>query len=313
MQIEINENVILAPYTIYKIGGPANFFAEVKSASDLEQALEFVSLNRVFFILGAGSNVLVSDKGFDGLVIRLNGGGIRVDEERVVADAGVMMPRAVLETVKNGFTGFEWGIGIPGTIGGSVRGNAGCFGGEMKDAIESVEVFDSIHNTKYTIQNTECEFAYRDSIFKHRSELVILSATLKLPKGDPRFIQENIKKIIAERVEKQDIGAKSCGCIFKNVPWDRKDIKKEKLLKKFPELEKFSVHPNIPASYLIDWSYLKGTQMGRVYVSPKHANYFVNEGGATAEEIIILISLVKDTVRRKYGILLEEEIQYIGF
>ena len=134
-----------------------------------------------------------------------------------------------------------------------------------------------------------------------------------LKKGDPQEIPEKIRRISEERTKKQDIGTKSCGCIFKNVSWGRGDLNKHKLLTQFPELERFKDQENIPASYLIDAAGLKGKQIGKAVVSNRHANFFVNEGGAAAEEVIMLIGAVKDAVKRKFGIILEEEIQYVGF
>jgi len=316
MPISIRENVPLAPYTVYKIGGPARFFTEVKNAEELKEAIEWAfQKGTPIFILGAGSNVLVADKGFDGLAIRMSGGEVKINKERLIADAGVMMARTVLESAKAGLTGFEWAIGVPGTIGGSVRGNAGCFGGEMGQVVERVQVLEiqSPKSKMRELKNKECEFSYRDSIFKKHPEWIIFSVTLKLKKGDPKAIQERIAAITKERFVKQDIGTKSCGCIFKNVPWSGRDIDKQELLVKFLELGKFENQPNIPASFLIDRAGLKGRQAGRARISSKHANYFVNDGGATAEEVMTLIRLAKDTVKRKFGILLEEEIQFVGF
>lgn len=342
---EIKGNVILAPYTIYKIGGQARFFAEVKNSGELEEVLQFGREQDIrFFILGAGSNVLVSDKGFDGLVIRIAGGEVRADGELLIVDAGVMMARAVAESARAGLAGFEWGIGIPGSIGGSVRGNAGCFGGQMRDIVEAVRVMDTSKSDflgksdLLTFNNSECEFSYRDSIFKRHPEWIILSATLRLQRGNLEEIQKEIARIVSERSTKQDIGTKSCGCIFKNIPWAplevsrpsaaavvpsgqgghltgwiRKDFGKEKLLHNFPELAQYAGRENIPASFLIDQAGLKGKRVGHVIISLKHANYFVNEGGANAEEVVILVAIAKDAVRRKYGLLLEEEIQYVGF
>ncbi|QQG45238.1 MAG: UDP-N-acetylmuramate dehydrogenase [Candidatus Sungiibacteriota bacterium] len=345
MPVTIKENISLAPHTIYKIGGPARYFVETKNSDELKQALDFVATKKVpIFVLGAGSNILVSDKGFDGLVIRMAGGEVKVEGERLTADAGVMMAQAVLKSAQAALSGFEWAIGVPGTIGGSVRGNAGCFGAEMKDVVESVKILDlgksdfPRKSDFLILKNTQCEFSYRDSIFKKHPEWIILSATLKLQKGDPAKIQEKIKRITAERAQKQDIGTKSCGCIFKNISWAplevsrplaaaavpsgqggpltgwaRKDINKEKILSQFPELEQFKDQPNVPASFLIDRAGLKGKSVGHVFISPKHANYFVNEGGATAEGVVTLIGIAKDTVRHKYELSLEEEIQYVGF
>ena len=162
-----------------------------------------------------------------------------------------------------------------------------------------------------TLTNSECEFAYRDSIFKKHPEWIILSVALKLKKGDPKEIQENIKRITEERSQKQDIGTKSCGCIFKNFSWERGD--KEKLLLQFQEFIQFKDKSSIPASFLIDQAGLKGKCFGKICISPKHAHLFVNEGGATAGEVVTAIAAAKDAVKNKYGISLEEEIQHVGF
>lgn len=312
--IEIKENIPLAPYTIYNIGGPAQFFANVRSAREIEEGITFARDRHIpFFMLGAGSNVLVSDAGYRGLVLRGSGGEIRVDGQLLICDAGVMMARAVFESARAGLTGLEWGIGIPGTIGGSLRGNAGCFGGEIKDVVERVEVFDTHEHATKFLRASQCNFSYRDSLFKKHPEWIILSASFRLARGDSALSHSAIKKISNERTEKQAIGAKSCGCIFKNVSWSRKDIDKKKLLTRFPELTQFRSVEHLPASFLIDSSGLKGRRVGGVHVSRRHANYFINDAGARGEHVLMLISLAKNIVRRKYGIQLEEEIQYVGF
>ncbi|MEK7082181.1 MAG: UDP-N-acetylmuramate dehydrogenase [Patescibacteria group bacterium] len=319
MAVKIKENVALAPYTIYKIGGPARYFTEARNAAEAEEAARFaVKNNAPFFVLGAGSNTLISDKGFDGLIIRMAGGEVKVEGELVTADAGVMMARLASEAARAGLAGFEWGIGIPGTIGGSVRGNAGCFGGEMRDVVETVEIFDaknvSSFNPRFNRgQVSECGFGYRDSIFKKHPEWIVLSATLKLQKGDPAAIQNEIKRITAERSEKQDIGTKSCGCIFKNPTWPGGAGEKEKLLRGHPELSRFAERATIPASFLIDRAGLKGEKIGAIVVSDKHANFFVNEGGAAASDVRALVALAKEKVRSLFDVALEEEIQYVGF
>ncbi len=314
MPILIKENISLKPFTMYKIGGSARFFVEAKKAEDVKAALRFAKEKKLHcVIMGAGSNMLVSDKGFDGIVIRTVGGDVHTDGEKLIGDAGVMMARAVTESAKAALSGFAWAIGVPGTIGGSVRGNAGCFGGEMKDVVERVHIYDSAKDEDRILSRDECEFSYRHSIFKIHPEWIILLVTLALKKGDTKTIQDEIRSISETRSTKQDLGTKSCGCIFKNVSWNRSDINKKKLIARFPLLQEFENSPNIPASFLIDRAELKGTQIGHVFVSPKHANYFVNNGSATAEEVIMLISHVKDVVRRKFSVSLQEEIQYVGF
>lgn len=312
--IDIKENIPIAPYTIYKIGGNARFFVEVSDNEGLKQAAGFAAERHLsFVILGAGSNVLISDNGFNGLVIHMNGGGVSVEGDRMRVDAGVMMARAVVESGKASLTGFEWGIGVPGTIGGSIRGNAGCFGGEMKDIIESVDIFDFQTATRYTLHATRCAFDYRDSIFKKHPEWVIIFAVLKLKKGNAVMIQQEIRRISEIRVTKQDIGAKCCGCIFKNVTWPEDDDKRAKLLAQFPELMAFRDRTTIPSAFLIDGAGMKGMNAGNICISNKHANFFINIGGGTSEDVIALITLVKEKVKEKFGIELHEEICLIGF
>lgn len=314
MTIDVKENVSLTPYTVFKIGGPARFFIEPKSREELVDALRFAKERGLpFFILGAGSNILASDKGFGGVFIKNGANRITIDGEKVFADAGVMLPYLASEAARAGLSGFEWGIGIPGTVGGSVRGNSGCFGGEMKDVVESVEVFDINKAISYKLLAISCVFGYRDSLFKHSSNLVVISAVLALKKGEPRLIQEHMKDLVTRRVDAQDIGVKCAGCIFKNVLWDRKDIDKETLLSRFPVLKKFESAPVISAGFLIDEVGLKGKRIGGAMISRKHANFFINTGDAKAEDVIMLIALSKERVHRKFGILLGEEIQYVGF
>jgi len=314
MALNIQENVSLSDHTVYKIGGPARFYTDIKVPEDLKEAIAFAKERRIpFFVLGAGSNILVSDKGYGGLVIHLAEGGIEINSTEVSVGASLMMAQVVAKAAHTGLSGFEWAIGVPGTIGGSVRGNAGCFGHEMKDVVKAVRFFDTLSGEFKEFSNSECEFEYRHSIFKKHPEWIIMYANLGLKKGDPKEIQETIKKISLERSGKQDIGTKSCGCIFKNISWARKDVDKNYLLNRFPELQEFKDHETVPSSFLIDQTGLKGKKIGHVFVSPRHANFFVNEGGGTAEEVAILIAVVKEKIHQKYGIWLEEEIQYVGF
>lgn len=312
--IEIKENVVLAPYTIYKIGGPARFFVEAVHAQNLREALAFAAEKKLkYVILGAGSNVLISDNGFNGLVIRMTGGNIRVEEECITVDAGVMMARAVTESGRGALRGFEWGIGVPGTVGGSIRGNAGCFGGEMKDVVESVEVFDRDTRAIRHFSHNDCGFGYRNSFFKTHPEWIIVSAVFRLQKGDTQEILQEIRRITQERIAKQDIGTKSCGCIFKNVLWPLDKNEVEKYCIQFPELAVFRDRATIPSAFLIERCGLKGQCVGSICISDKHANFFINNGGGKSEEVMTLIAIAKKEVRKKYDIDLEEEIYFIGF
>ena len=310
----IMSEVALAPYTYYKIGGPARFFVEAEETKHIKQGIEFASGKGLpFIVLGAGSNILVSDAGFPGVVIRLRSKQIDIAGDRVLADAGVSMAQLVSKAIASGLSGIEWGVGIPGTVGGSVRGNAGCFGGEIKDVIANVRVYNAVAREEQAMSPRECSFGYRDSVFKRKPELIILSAEFQLTEGDRGVSQERIREYAARRSVTQAIGSQSAGCIFKNISWDRPGLDVQKLLRRFPEFGQFAKLPGIPAAYCIDAAGLKGKQVGRAQISRLHANYFVNLGGASAEEVVMLVGVAKDNVRRKFGLQLEEEIQYVGF
>lgn len=314
MPVAIKEAEPLARHTVFRIGGPARFFVTVDSGSDLIAALRGVrSAGLPWFILGAGSNVLVSDAGFDGAIIRSVGGEVVASGSRIVADGSAPMARVVAEALKHGLRGFEWAIGVPGTIGGSVRGNAGCFGAEMKDVVRSVTVFNGATCEVEEWSGDAAKFGYRESIFKRRPELVVLAATIGLQHGDPYEGHRLIREFTARRSASQDIGSPSAGCMFKNVFWGRPGIDGERMTSKFPELLRFRGGHAIPAGFLIDRAGLKGRRIGRAMISGRHGNFFLNTGGASAEEVIMLVGLAKERVRRVYGLVLEEEIQYVGF
>ena len=314
MAVEIRENEPLSRHTVFQVGGPARFFVTADSREEFIASLRAARhAGLPWVILGAGSNVLVSDRGFDGIVIRTTGGTLEVAGSRIRADAGLPMARVAAEALGAGLRGFEWAVGVPGTIGGSVRGNAGCFGGEMADVVRTVTVFNALTGDTEEWSAEAAEFGYRDSAFKRRPELAVLAATIGLSPGAPLEGQRRIREPPLYRAQTQDIGTQSAGCMFKNVPWGRRGIDAGRLAGRFPELLPFGVHPAIPAGFLIDQVGLKGRQVGGVRVSGRHANFFLNTGGASAEEVIMLAGLAKEHVHRRYGLLLEEEIQYVGF
>ncbi len=314
MALSILEHEPLAQHTVFRIGGPARFFVTADTQGDFTAVLKAAKSSGLpWMILGAGSNILAADRGFPGMVIRPMGGAVAVSGNRAIADAAIPMARVVAEVLLKGLRGFEWAIGVPGTVGGSVRGNAGCFGGEMRDVVRSITVFDTASGNIEEWSADAAEFGYRDSIFKRRPELVILAATLGLQAGDPLEGQRKIRDYTAHRAKTQDIGPQSAGCAFKNIPWSRRDIEKNLLLARFPELADFHASPGIPAGFLIDRAGLRGRQIGRAKISERHGNFFLNTGGASAEEVVMLAGLAKEHVHRRYGLLLEEEIQYVGF
>lgn len=311
--LDIKENVSLKNYTTFRIGGPAKFFVEAKNDEELIEALKYAKNNNLdFFILGGGSNLLVSDNGFDGLVIKIKLDNIEIkkDKKEIIIGAGVQLAKAVNEAAKNGLAGLEWAAGIPGTVGGAIRGNAGSmYGGEMKDIVAGVSVLDVKKVETKEMDCVDCTFSYRYSFFKLNPDIVILSARLKMTSSDPMKLKERIKEIITERAGKHPHGMGSAGSFFLNPV-----VKKAELISEF-ELEsgKASRGGKVPSGWIIERAGLKGKKIGGAMVSEKHANFIVNTGGATAQDVIMLASFVKQQVRDKFGIELQEEVQYVGF
>lgn len=302
----------MAPHTYLKIGGPARLYLEAADADALVRAVsEAKRLEIPWAVVGGGSNLLVSDEGYEGLVVVPREMAIRIEGERVVVSAGAVTALVARKAAEAGLTGFAWGVGVPGTIGGAVAGNAGCFGGEMKDVVESVDAFDPSTGGRKPIAGGDCGFGYRESRFK-REPLVILAATLRLKPGDPATIKAEMDAVAAKRQETQPQGAFTAGCLFKNVDLvPPQDV--EKLRREADVPAEFLAAKRVPAGWLIDRLDLKGTTVGRAQVSPVHGNFLVNLGGATAQDVLALSSLVKMKVRDGLGILLEDEVRYLGF
>lgn len=313
MDIRPKHDVPLATHTVFNIGGTARYFYEAGSREDLIAALQWARQYALpFFILGAGSNTLVLERGFSGIVIKPAYTGMELMGNAITADAGAMMPRIASFAAAHHLAGFEWAIGIPGTLGGSVRGNAGCFGKSMADVVETVLAYDAILCREKKFSHRDISFSYRESIFKKHPEYVILSATISLPTGRLQDIHALTREHSLRRVETQAIGEQCAGCIFKNVPWERYSFDaRQKILARFPALLRFKNQSHIPAAFVVDELGLKGHSIGQASISKKHANFFINNGGATAHEMAMLISHCKEYVHRKTGILLEEEIQYV--
>ncbi|MEK7532716.1 MAG: UDP-N-acetylmuramate dehydrogenase [Patescibacteria group bacterium] len=297
----------LGSYTTFKIGGPAKYFVSVKSVDELKQAIALAlkhSLN--YFVFGGGSNMLVADDGFDGMAIKIEMNASSAVDDHIIADAGMVTAALARASIDAGLTGFEWGIGVPGTAGGAVRGNAGAFGGEMKEVVESVDAL--VDGEVRTFSNAECKFRYRHSIFKENGGIV-LGVTLKLKYDEERNGLKKMMEYLDRRNKTQPKGAASTGCIFKNYEFDEPDSSWKD--KNIPE--EFLTKKRISAGWLIEQAGMKGEKEGAAVVSDVHGNFVLNTGGATAADVKRLIERVKSAVAEKFGINLEEEIQYIGF
>lgn len=325
MSIQIQRQVSLKSYSTFKIGGEANFFCLVSSKEDVVSALDFAIVNKLnVFVLGGGSNLLISDQGYQGLVVKM----INTKESVIESDngvelgvsSGVSLSALGLSTTRRGYVGMQWAVGIPATIGGAICNNAGAGAGEMSKIVKEVEVIELFFNQQnthlegYEIKNlvcSECAFVYRSSLFKKNKNFLILSAKLILHLGDSVALEQEIQKQLLVRKNKQPLEYPNIGSIFCNPVLSDKQF--NKVLKKTNLMATDFVANKVPAGLLIEKAGLKGFRVGDAEVSHKHANFIVNLGNATAEEVIILISYIKQKVRQKFSVQLQEEIEYVGF
>ena len=285
----IVENVALGPLTTYKSGGPARYLIEVENLEHLERLTSSdVLSDMAVLVLGRGSNIVVSDSGFPGLVIRLGPGFSKIEIDGSVVSAGGSAPLAQVAraSVKAGLTGLEFFVGIPGSVGGAVRQNAGCFGVETKDRLIEASILDLVSGVIGTRGPDDLEMSYRHSNID--ATRVVLTATFATRPGDVAMGLEELRRITRWRRDNQPGGTFNAGSVFKNPP-------------------------GATAGELIDSLGLKGTNVGDVAVSSKHANFFVAGPNATSSDIRRLVDVVKDRVFEETGTILEPEIQFVGF
>jgi len=301
----LKQNIILAKYTTYKIGGPADYFVSVKNYEELKKALQFAEDNSLpIFILAGGSNVLFSDNGFRGLVIKIDNKELNVNGNEITAEAGILMNNLVSQSIENSLAGLEWAGGLPGTVGGAIRGNAGCFGGEIKDIVKEVAVLTYEGEIKL-YKGEDCRFNYRDSIFKRNNEIII-SAVFKLWPGN----KENLKATVFDHIKYRQVRycLPSCGSVFKNCPLEKVP---QQVQEKFKEKIKNDPFPILPVGTIIDACGLIGKTIGGARITEEHANIIHNFNNAKAADVLDLINLVKEKVKQKFDINLEEEVQLI--
>lgn len=307
--MNFDQAVDLRKFSNYRIGGPAKYFKEVKTVKEAIQAIRWARENKLaIYILGGGTNILWSDKGFNGLVIKLNFNSIKFNGSYVTAGASVPMPKLVLATAGRSLKGLEWAGGLPGTFGGAIYGNAGAFGGEIKDIVRKVVSLDTRTLELKERSNVECQFRYRNSIFKTEGREVILQATIELAPGDKRILYESMMAKMNYRKKKHPLEYPNIGSIFKNVPVGGLD---KELVEPHRRVIKTDPFPVIPAAYLIDKAGLRGVSYGGAMISPRHPNFIVNAMDAKASDVLALIELIKEKVGEKFKIKLEEEVRII--
>ena len=291
MSLEIKQNEPLSKHTTFAIGGPAKYFVAAKTKEEVLEAISFAKKKKLpFFLLGGGSNLLVNDKGYDGLIIKIQIGGAHIAGEKITAGAGALLSQLVNESAKYGLSGLEWAVGIPGTIGGAINGNAGAYGRSVSESVDEITVLaeDNGQWKEKKYSNEDCRFEYRKSKFKHLANReIILEVSLKLQKSDIEKIRGEMRNTILQR--KGCIPAQpSAGCVFKNIKKDGQLV--------------------AAIGKLVEECGLKGVKSGGAEIAHLHGNYVVNTGGAKAEDVVRLINLCKQKVKERFNLELEEEI-----
>ena len=277
----------LGRFTTMRVGGPADLYAVAHNAFELRALVRFARNRGIpHLLLGRGSNVVISDRGVRGLVIHVRAEGSRIDGERYVAEAGLPMARAATETQKAGLTGLEFGLAIPGTVGGAVWANAGAHESDVAAILDSADVLLA-DGTEARLAASELALAYRDSRLKHAPDEVVVGATFRLGPADQAEIAGRLDDIRRWRREHQPLGLPSAGSVFRNPPGDS-------------------------AGRLIEAAGLKGHRIGGAVVSERHANFIVNDQRGTAADVRRLAELVRAGVAEAGGVDLELEIAFLG-
>ncbi len=288
-----------------KVGGPAEFACLPKTDEEFVAAWEWARAEGLpVTMLGAGSNSLVNDAGVKGVVIIPRNDQLVFSSPRVTVGAGVKNGQLIGAAANHGLGGLSWLLGVPGTVGGSLYGNAGSKEYGLGDYVVTVNVIER-DGRQHTMTKDECQFSYRHSIFKE-TKAAIISAVLELPMVEAKTERALLADVAKQKNANQPTTAATAGCMFKNP-----SVEKSKLP---PELQAY-ILPNdtISAWRLIDYLELKGKQIGQLQISPKHGNFMINLGGGTADQVVQLTSYVKQQVRDKLGVQLQEEVQYLGF
>lgn len=285
----------LSRHSTFHVGGPADLFLTTHTAEELETAVGLAGAAGIpIRVLGSGANVLPADAGVRGLVIRnvSRRFALEADGTRITVEAGMVLPVLARRTARAGLDGLTWGCGVPGTVGGAVANNAGCYGASMSDSLVSVRTVDALGGVREW-PATALNFAYRSSPFKAKPgqepqiKAIVLSAAFQLQPGDPGTLLDQVQRWLVQRAATQPLDHPSAGSFFKNPPGDH-------------------------AGRLIEAAGMKGRCVGEAQVSIKHANFFINQGHATAMDLYLLAREVRQAVERQTGVRLEREVELIG-
>ncbi len=304
--LTLRENTPLAQFTRFAIGGPADLMVETADPDSFISAIQACRRSGVpFYVIGEGSNLVVSDAGFRGVVLRYISRNITADGNLILADAGVELQRLVDFAIAHGLAGLETLAGIPGSAGAAVYGNAGAYGHSISERVAGVEFFDG--DSRREFSNAQCCFEYRESIFKKHKDWMILRIRFELSPGDSAGLRRRAEEIMRLRNEKFPPSMKCAGSIFKNL-----------LVAHLPPGVAADIPPQavregkVASAFFLEQVGAKGLRRNGIQVASYHANLIYNAGGGTAADLRAVISDLRDRVLSRFGIRLEEEVQYLG-
>ena len=312
VNFDFKRNYPLKNLTTMKVGGPAKYFFIARNEKNLIKAIQWAGKNKIgWYVVGEGSNLIPGDESFDGLIIKNKIENLKKVGNKIYVGAGNNLLEFILKINKFGLAGIEKMAGIPGTVGGAIYGCAGAYGQEIKDCLVGVRIYDGKATKR--ISKNQCRFNYRESIFKTKKNHIILGAEFRFKNGDSKKLMDESKKIIKLREKKYRPGLLCPGSFFKNIIV--KNIKpaavRKKLLKKVGK-DKI-IFGKIPAGYILEAVGAKGMRRGGIRVAKHHGNLIYNSGKGKSSEILKLAKMLKTKVKRRFGLDLEEEIQYLNY
>jgi UDP-N-acetylmuramate dehydrogenase len=312
---DLQVDLPLAAVTSMAMGGPAHWFLQAHSEADLVAAIGIARAAGLdWLVMGDGSNIVAADAGYGGLIIQNRIHAFAAIDTSLTVGAGDHLGEIVLQADRLGLAGLEKLAGIPGTIGGAIYGCAGAYGQEMRDHVCEVRFYNASADRFEALSADECLFGYRHSIFKRHKDWAITQVVLDLAVGDPEALLKTSQDLIAQRQRKFPLDLKCPGCYFKNIRVDHIETEAKRLAFLSQIDPSQVIHGKVAAGYLLEVVGAKGTQVGKVQVSPHHGNMVVNiDGTATAADLLALIEQLKARVRERFGIELQEEVQYLGF
>lgn len=312
---DVRWNEPLARHTTIRLGGPASAFIRVIDRAKCLELIECLEQANVpWRVLAGGSNVIASDRPLDEVVIQPGFSTMRIGDDGVVAaEVGCVTALFARRVTEAGYMGWEWGVGLPGMIGGAIVGNAGCFGGETRDSLQEVVWWNASTRTVERLSADACKFRYRDSRFKHERGFVLEASWTLVRAPDPQASLARLNSVLAERKAHQPLGAASAGCVFANLELPPEKIEKleQELGATVPTAAK--ARGVVPAGWLIERLGLKGKAFGSVSVSALHANFFLTTSATRAEDVDRLRAHIQTLVHQRFGLHLEPEARYWGF